>query len=106
MGLRTASVNQCLDKKLLIFGYEIPEILAIFLLLSILNFVFPPGFKLVFVWLPTMAVAAILRVGKRGKPDNYLMHLARHKMQPSLLSAFDEPTECISPPKLNKRSAL
>lgn len=105
LGLRTVSVNQCLDKKLLIFGYEIPEILAIFFLLSVLNFVFPTGFKLIFVWVPTLTVAIVLRIGKRGKPDNYLVHLVRHKIQPPLLSAFSDATDFVSPPRLWKRGA-
>ena len=105
MGLRTVSVNQCLDKKLLIFGYEIPEILVVFFLLSVLNFIFPTGFKLAFVWLPTVAIAVILRLGKRGKPDNYLVHLVRHKLQPPLLSAFADAAGFVPPPKLKKRGA-
>lgn len=106
MGLRTVSVNQCLDKKLLVFGYEVPEILVLFLMLSVLNFVFPPGFKLALVWLPTLTLAVILRLGKRGKPDNYLVHLVRHKLQPPLLSAFREPTQRVAPPKLKNRGEL
>lgn len=105
MGLRTVPVNKCLDKKLLIFGYEIPEVLAIFFMLSVLNFIFPSGFKLLFVWIPTLAVAVVLRIGKRGKPDNYLVHLVRHKIQPSLLSAFPEATGFVAPPTLTKRGA-
>jgi len=98
-------VNQCLDKKLLIFGYEIPEVLAIFFMLSVLNFIFPSGFKLLFVWIPTLAVAVVLRIGKRGKPDNYLVHLVRHKIQPPLLSVFPEATGFVAPPTLTKRGA-
>jgi hypothetical protein len=105
LGLRTVPVNQCLDKKLLIFGYEIPEILVVFFLLSVLNFVFPHGLKLIFVWLPTVAIAVVLRIGKRGKPDNYLVHLVRHKLRPPLLSAFTDPTGFVPPPKLTKRGA-
>ena len=32
--LRTASVATCLDKRLLVFGFEVPDLLAIFILLS------------------------------------------------------------------------
>ena len=105
MSLRAVPVNQCLDRKLLIFGYEVPEILAVFLLLSILNFIFPTGLKFFFVWLPVIIVAAVLRFGKRGKPDNYLVHLARFKLQPSLLSAFLDPAQVVSPPS-HKRKGL
>ena len=100
MSLRTVSVNQCLEKKLLIFGYEIPEILAIFFMLSVLNFVFgATGLKLFLVWLPSLTVAVVLRIGKRGKPDNYLVHLARFKFQPPILSAFNDSKDFVSPPR-------
>ena len=100
LSLRTVSVNQCLEKKLLIFGYEIPEILAIFFMLSVLNFVFgATGLKLFLVWLPSLTVAVVLRIGKRGKPDNYLVHLARFKFLPPLLSAFADSKDFVSPPR-------
>ena len=38
--MRTVPVSKCLDKKLILFGYEVPDVLAIFLTLSILNFLF------------------------------------------------------------------
>ena len=101
--LRTVSVNQCLDKKLLVLGYEIPEVLGIFIWLSLLNFVFPAGFKLCLVWLPTIAVAVVLRVGKRGRPDKYLVHWARFQIQPPLLSAFPDSNSFVPPPQFKKR---
>ena len=102
LSLRTSSVNQCLEKRLLILGFEVPELLAIFLLLSILNFIFPPGFKLFCVWLPTSIVGVILRFGKRGKPDNYLIHLARYHTLPSILSCFKDSTQWARLPRTTK----
>jgi hypothetical protein len=99
MELRSVSVSKCLDKKLLIFGYEVPDLLAIFFLLSILNFLFgQTTLKLFLVWLPVVALAVTLRVGKRGKPDNYLIHWFRFRIRPKYLSAFPEPTDSTSPP--------
>ena len=93
MSLRTEPTSQSLEKKLLIMGFEVPDVLAIFLLLSILNFLFgQTNYKLFLVWLPVLTVAIILRVGKRGKPDNYLVHLAKFKLSPKYFSAFQEPT--------------
>jgi len=40
MALRSEPTSQSLEKKLLIAGFEVPDVLAIFLLLSILNFIF------------------------------------------------------------------
>ena len=101
MELKTVPVSQCLDKRLLIFGYEIPDVLAIFITLSVLNFIFgqlqAPKFFL--VWCPTMALAAILRIGKKDKPDNYLVHWIRFQVKPGVYSAFAEPTGWITPPR-------
>lgn len=101
--LRATSVSQCLDKKLIIFGFEIPDVLAIFLTLSILNLIFGPlDMRILCVWLPTAALAVALRVSKRGKPDNYLVHLLRYHMRPKALWAFADPTHDVSPPYLQR----
>ncbi len=98
MSIKTTQVSKCLDKKLLIMGYEVPDLLAIFLLLSVLNLtVGQLGAKLFLVWLPTISFALILRYGKRGKPENYLVHMLRHKMGPKHLCAFSESEKWVSP---------
>jgi len=92
MGLNTTPVAKCLDKKLVIFGYEIPDLLCIFLTLSILNFIFGnSSHQLLLVWIPSLLLAALLRFGKEGKPDNYLIHLIRSKVKPNFYEAFSEP---------------
>lgn len=101
MSLRSESTSQSLEKKLLIMGFEVPDVLAIFLLLSILNFSFgQTNYKLALVWGPVVAAAITLRVGKRGKPDNYLLHLGKFHAQPKYLSAFQDPRITTTPPKL------
>ncbi len=99
MALRSESTSQSLEKKLLIMGFEVPDVLAIFLLLSILNFSFgQTNYKLALVWGPVAIFAITLRIGKRGKPDNYLVHLGKFHLQPKYLSAFQEPkTNSVSP---------
>jgi hypothetical protein len=102
MNLRTEPVSKCLEKKLLFLGFEVPDILAIFFLLSILNFLFGrTGAKFFLVWLPVLVLAAILRIGKRGKPDNYLVHLVKFHTRPKYLSGFLSP-ETPRPPKLRR----
>ncbi len=99
MSLRSEPTSQSLEKKLLILGFEVPDVLAIFLLLSILNFLFgQTNHKLFLVWLPILFIALILRVGKRGKPDNYLVHLAKFHMRAKYLSAFANPSIDALPP--------
>ena len=101
MGLRATSVSKCLDKKLIIFGFEVIDILAIFLLLSILNFLFgSTHMKLALIWLPSAVLALCLYFGKRGKPDNYLVHWLRFQIKPGTYSAFHDLNNWKSPPKL------
>lgn len=91
--MRNVPVSKCLDKKLVLMGYEIADVLAIFLTLSVLNFVFGQGpLEVALVWLPTVLLAIVLRVGKRGKPDKYLIHWMRYQFQPGVFSAFADPS--------------
>jgi len=101
LALRSEPTSQSLEKKLLIVGFEVPDVLAIFLLLSILNFSFgQTNYKLALVWGPVVVAAITLRIGKRGKPDNYLVHLGKFHMQPKYLSAFQDPKVTTPPPHL------
>lgn len=101
MGLHTSQVSRCLDKKLKVLGYEVPDLLAIFFLLSVLNFVFGwTGQRLLLVWFPTLALSLVLRLGKRGQPDNHLLHWFKFKTTPPYRSAFLEPTRYESPPRM------
>jgi len=107
MGLRTTSVAKCLEKKLLLFGFEVPDLLAIFLVLSVLNFIFgQTPLKIFFVWLPTIALAVALRLGKKGKPDNYLIHWMRFQTKPGTYRAFPEASKWDQPPRKNARKAV
>jgi hypothetical protein len=100
MPLRTVPVSRCLDKKLQIAGFEIPDLLAVFFLLSILNFIFgKTDQKLLLIWFPSLFVAVVLRIAKRGKPENYLVHFARYHLRSRSLFAFYEPNKNLSTPK-------
>jgi hypothetical protein len=94
MSLKTTQVSQCLDKKLKFLGYEIPDLLFILSFLSLLNFLFGAfAWKIIIVWIPTFILALVLRIGKHGKPDNYLVHKIRYFVQPKMLRAFPD---CIT----------
>lgn len=102
--MRTTNVSKCLDKKLIMFGFEVFDILTIFLTLSVLNFIFgQSSMKWLFVWLPTLAIALILKFSKRGKPDKYLIHWLRFQVKPGVLSAFHEPTQIAPCPTLKRK---
>lgn len=106
MDLKVTSVSKCLDKKMVILGFEIPDLLFIFLSMSILNFLFgATTLKFVFVWLPSISIALTIRLTKRGKPENYLIHWLRFQIKPGNLLAFPDPSHDIVPPKVRERKA-
>ena len=89
MGLKTSEVYRCLEKKTLIFGFEMLDLFAVFLVLAILNFVFSSvKYKALWTWTPALCLALFLRIGKSGKPENYLLHWVRFQISPGVLSAF------------------
>lgn len=102
--MRAVDVSKSLDKKLMMFGYEVLDVLAIFLTLSVLNLLFgQSGMSLLLVWIPTTLLAVVLRVGKRGKPDKFLLHWLRYQVKPGVYSAFPEPTGWKVPPRLLRK---
>jgi hypothetical protein len=89
MALKTSQVYRCLEKKMLIFGFEIVDMFAIFSFLAILNLLLRGvQYKFFLTWGPAMALAIFLRLGKAGKPENYLLHLARFYLSPVVFTAF------------------
>ena len=106
MELKVTEVSRCLDKKMMIMGFEIPDLLFIFLTMSILNFLFgTTNLKMLFVWLPSAAIALTIKLTKRGKPDNYLIHWLRFQIKPGVLMAFNDPTNQTPPPTLLQRTS-
>lgn len=88
--LRSVPVAKCLDQKLTVLGFEVPDLFAIFMLLSVLHlFLGDLGNQCLLIWLPTLAVALTLWFGKRGKPENHLVHWTRFHLKPGTLSAFE-----------------
>jgi hypothetical protein len=104
--MRAVPVSKSLDRKLMLFGYEVLDVLAIFLTLSVLNLLFgQSGMTLLLVWAPSIALAVVLRLGKRGKPDKYLLHWMRFQAKPGIYSAFPEPSNWKVPPRLKRRAS-
>lgn len=86
--LFTSKVPRSLETKSKIFGFELADVLILFLYLSLSNFVFgQTPFKFLFVWMGTLALALSLYFLKKGKPDNHLQHLGEFYRKPEILSA-------------------
>jgi len=89
MGLKTSQVYRCLDKKTLIFGFEIVDLFLVFVLLAFLNFIFGSmPYKFLLSWGPSASLALFIKLMKKGKPDNYLTHLLRSYVEPKIYSCF------------------
>lgn len=102
--MRATSVSKCLDRKLVMFGFEVLDLLAVFLVISILNLVFGQiPLKWLFVWAPSVSLACVLRWGKRGKPEKYLIHWIRFQIKPGVYSAFPEVPHSEPVPRLMEK---
>jgi hypothetical protein len=77
--LLTTKVPRALEMKSKLFGYELPDLLLIFMNLAVTNLVFgTSSFRYPLVWGTTLAWALFLFFAKRGRPDNYLQHLGEY----------------------------
>lgn len=86
--LLDSRVPRALEMKTKLFGFELPDLLLIFLNLSVTNLVFGASTLRPFlVWGTTLGLALFLFFAKRGKPDGYLQHLGEFLTKPSYRAA-------------------
>lgn len=82
--LLTSVVPRTLETKSKILGFELSDVLILFLNLSIQNLVFGgTQFKIPMVFGTSVAIALVLFVFKRGKPDHFLQHYFQHMLLPT-----------------------
>lgn len=94
MSLHVTKVPRALDNRLRLFGFELADLLLIFMYLSISNLFFgTTRLKFPIVWIGTAALAGVLYFVKKGKPDGYLQHLIQFKTRPSIYSGGGADTE-------------
>jgi len=87
-------VPRSLEKKAKIFGFELGDLLLIFLYLATSNLVFgTTKLKPIIVWGGTLAIAGIIYFVKRGKPDGYLQHYGEFLTGPSVYSSSQPDVE-------------
>ena len=88
MALLLSKVPRALEAKTKLFGFELGDLLLIFLYLGLTNLILgTTRLKFPVVWLGTLAIAGILYFVKRNKPDGFLQHWGEFKRMPGLLSA-------------------
>lgn len=86
--LMVTKVPRALETKSKLFGFELGDILILFLYLSISNFIFGgTPFKFFFVWIGTLSLGLGLHFLKKGKPDEHLQHLGEFYRKAEILSA-------------------
>lgn len=88
MSLLVSKVPRALEIKARLFGFELGDLLFIFLYLALSNLIFgQTRLKVPFVWIGTLGIAGTLYFVKRGKPEGYLQHAGEHFWSPGVLSA-------------------
>ncbi len=86
--LLNSKVPRSLEKKVRLFGFELSDLLIIFLYLALSNLIFgQTKLKPLIVWGGTIALAGGLYYFKRGKPDGYVGHYGEFLTAPSVFSA-------------------
>lgn len=81
-------VPRALEMKSKLFGFELPDLLLIFMNLAVTNLIFgSTEFRYSLVWGSSIALASFLFFAKRGRPDGYLQDLIQFWIKPSYRSA-------------------
>jgi hypothetical protein len=92
--LQSSQVYKCLEKKNLILGFEIADLLILGILLCVLNLLFAnASLKFFLTFVPVGLSAAFLKFMKNGKADNYLKHLVNYHISPGVLRAWPRSTQ-------------
>lgn len=88
MNLFTSKTPRSLENKLKLLGFELLDLLLIFLYLSMSNLVFgQTSLKAPLVYVGSLVLAITLYFAKRGKPDNYLQDKLSSLVSPNIFSA-------------------
>ena len=94
MSLLVTKVPRSLETRTKLFGFELGDLLLVFLYLSVSNLIFGTTVLRPYaVWLGTAALACTLYFIKRGKPAGYLQHWGEYTRLPGLLSPGVPDTE-------------
>ena len=85
MSLLVSKVPRSLESKARLFGFELGDLLIVFLYLALSNLIFgSTRLKTPLVWGGTLVIGATLYFVKRGKPDQYLEHYGEFLRSPGI----------------------
>ena len=76
-------------------GMEMQDAVVLTLLASVLNLIFghtKAGVYMTFI--PPLVLAVVLYVGKRGRPDKFLVHWILYYITPGFFSAGEKSKDC------------
>ena len=94
MSLLVSKVPRALESKARLFGFELGDLLVVFLYLALSNLIFgSTPLKGPLVWGGTLVLASALYFLKRGKPDQYLQHYGEFARGPGIYSAAQPDTQ-------------
>ena len=94
MSLLTSKVPRSLETKARLFGFELSDLLLVFLYLALSNLIFgTTRLKLPMVWGGTLILGLTLYLFKRNKPEHYIQHRGEFQRTPAILSAGAPDTE-------------
>lgn len=92
--LLISKVPRALETKTKLFGFELGDLLLIFLYLAVTNLVVgQTRLKIPLVWIGTVILAVVLYFVKRNQPENFLSHWSEFHRTPGVLSAAAPDTE-------------
>lgn len=88
MSLLVSKVPRSLETKMRLFGFELGDLLVVFLYLALSNLAFgSTRLKIPVVWVGTLVLGCGLYFLKRGKPEGFLQHYGEYLRRPTVLSA-------------------
>lgn len=88
--LSQSKVPRALENKTTVFGFEISELIVVFVYLSLTNFIFGrTALKIPIVWGGTVALSTLIILTKRNRPDHFLEHLIEYYQADEIYSAGD-----------------
>ena len=85
-------MHRNLGGQIRVLGLEAPDLIFVLLVAAIMNLIFgQTRFVLLAVFGVPSLILASLYIGKKGKPDGYLIHLLRYLIMPNFFSAGESP---------------